>query len=561
MNKPFFSRIAHPAQLLVFFFFALLGTDLSAQSAAISVQGVLTKTDGTAVDDGAYPITFRLWTAESGGTSVHEETIQQVETTGGVYSVLLGQNGFNGAATFSQVYYLGVSVNGGAELTPRPRLTHAPYTISVIGQNNKFTSTGPVEADGYKANGGVPGPGVAGIGYSFRGSGDQDGGLFSYQDNQVSLYTNAVEQLKIANGLTEIFTPATNTNNLFTYGYSHSNQGFYYHSNGTGQLTGMGLGNGIVSISANNQERVAYWNDGNNYYKAPSGTHIFQTGNVQIDNALNVSGNIGSNNDRVRFGKPIEVLGGNNIIYPLGPPVTGYGSGGILNSFTNNNIAAAFQGDIVANVFFAVSDKRIKKDFTSVNTAESLAKLQKLQVTDYRYIDELAQGKGLKKGFIAQEVEQIEPEAISTRPDFIPSIYAAAERVEVSGGLVMLKMAKPHGLQKGERVRLFDSMNQRQDLQVLSAGETTFTVAKWGDNAANGAFIFGKEVSDFHVVDYDHIFTMNVAATQEIARQVEILKAENASLRAQLESQSAAIGELVNRMNLLENAGATGMRK
>lgn len=157
-------------QLLTLFFLLAFSGGLFAQ-ATLSVQGVLTKSDGTAVDDGNYPITFRLWTAESGGNMVHEETIQQVETTGGVYSALLGANGFNGNATFSQVYYLGVSVNGGSELAPRPRLTHAPYTLSVIGSSNKFTSSGPVEADGYKANNGTPAIGVAGTGYSFRGNG------------------------------------------------------------------------------------------------------------------------------------------------------------------------------------------------------------------------------------------------------------------------------------------------------------------------------------------------------------------------------------------------------
>lgn len=38
------------------------------------------------------------------------------------------------------------------------------------------------------------------------------------------------------------------------------------------------------------------WSDNNNYYKAPNGSHIFQTGNVQMDNNLTVSNNIVSGN-------------------------------------------------------------------------------------------------------------------------------------------------------------------------------------------------------------------------------------------------------------------------
>lgn len=561
-------------QLLTLFFLLAFSGGLFAQ-ATLSVQGVLTKSDGTAVDDGQYPITFRLWTAESGGTMVHEETIQQVETTGGVYSALLGANGFNGNATFSQVYYLGVSVNGGSELAPRPRLTHAPYTLSVIGSSNKFTSSGPVEADGYKANNGTPAIGVAGTGYSFRGNGsnsDQDGGLFSYADNQVSLYTNATEQLKIANGLTEIKTTNTNTNNLFTYGRASSNDGFGYHSNGSTASTGLFFNNNATaSIWANGVERFNAWNDGNNYYKAPSGQHIFQTGNVQVDNTLSISGTtnlngtVSTTGSKITVNKPMEFTG-TEINFPIN---NGGGTSGILfsNGAGTSSLGSQYpalvriNGITIGQFFYATSDRRIKKDFSHPDKAEALAKLKKLQVTDYLYVDEITHGRGMKKGFIAQEVEEIEPGAVNVSTGFIPNIYAPAEKISASGQQVIFTMAKPHGLQKGERVRIFDGGKQQQDLVVIAATETEFTVEKWGMPALTGAFVFGKEVNDFRAVEYDHIFTMNVAATQELARQVEELKNENAALRAKLESQSAAIGELAKRMNLMESNGATGLRK
>lgn len=545
-----------------FLFFILVAGVVFGQNATLSVQGVLTKSDGTAVDDGAYPISFRLWTAESGGNMVHEETIQQVETTGGVYSVLLGANGFSSNATFSQVYYLGVSVNGGAELTPRPRLTHAPYTMAVIGTSNKFTSSGTVEADAVKVPGGGPATGSANKGYSFGTGGDPDGGLFSYADDHVGLFTNATERIKVTSGLTELKTINTNTYNIFAYGRACSNDGFGYHSNGNVVSTGLFFSNSAsATIWANGLDRFSAWNDGNNYYKAPNGQHVFQTGNVQVDNNLNITGNISSNNDRVRFAKPLEVLSGNNIVYTLTDPVKSYNSSGQQNQYSNGNIAAAFQGDIVSNAFLAVSDKRIKKDFVRVSTSESLASLQKLQVTDYHYIDEVAKGNGLKKGFIAQEVEQIEPGAINISTGFIPSVYAAAEKVRLAGQQAVVKMSKPHGLQKGEKVRIYDG-SQQQDMEVLAATETEFTVSKWSETPEKGAFVFGKEVTDFRAVDYDHIFTMNVAATQELARQVEELKNQNAALRSKLENQSATIGELARRMTALENAGSTtGTRK
>jgi hypothetical protein len=118
-------------------------SQLAAQ-ATLSVQGVLQKTTGMAVDDGDYAITFRLYTTESGGTAVWSETQSDVEIVGGVYGVQLGSvTPLN--IPFDQVYYLGLTVSGGAEHFPRTKLTAAPYALSLLGQDNKFPSTGLVQ--------------------------------------------------------------------------------------------------------------------------------------------------------------------------------------------------------------------------------------------------------------------------------------------------------------------------------------------------------------------------------------------------------------------------------
>jgi hypothetical protein len=77
-------------KLFTALFLVVLTTGLYAQ-ATLSVQGVLTKSDGTAVDDGTYSLRFRLFDDSTGGNQVHTETIS-VETIGGVYSTILGKN-------------------------------------------------------------------------------------------------------------------------------------------------------------------------------------------------------------------------------------------------------------------------------------------------------------------------------------------------------------------------------------------------------------------------------------------------------------------------------------
>lgn len=116
---------------------------LNAQT-NLSVQGTIQNFNGSAVDNGLYDVIFKLYTTDAGGAAVWSET-QSVQVTGGVYSVLLGSVTPLTAA-FDQTYYLGITLPGGPELTPRSRLTSSPYALSLIGQSNIFPSTGAVGA-------------------------------------------------------------------------------------------------------------------------------------------------------------------------------------------------------------------------------------------------------------------------------------------------------------------------------------------------------------------------------------------------------------------------------
>lgn len=237
------------SKFLMLLFFVAVATALQAQ-ATLSVQGVLTRSDGTAVDDGQYPITFRLWKSESGTSAaekVHEETVSQVETTGGVYSVVLGMNGTPINAPFDQIYYLGVSVNGGTELTPRPVLTHAPYALSLLGQNNKFPSTGPVIADAIRAKGGpaTGGTGANANGFAFKPGGDESGGMYSEGANNIQLWAGSAKKIQLSNTLNELYGQ-TNTNDLTVFGALTSND----HTI-NGNLSISGHVNGNLDVTGN----------------------------------------------------------------------------------------------------------------------------------------------------------------------------------------------------------------------------------------------------------------------------------------------------------------------
>ncbi len=92
----------------------------------LSYQGRLTDSIGRPVRDSIYQITFRLYTVPSGGSPFWSET-QTVMTRGGLFSVLLGEVDDIDTVPQAGGLYLGMVVEGGAELAPRLRLVSAAY--------------------------------------------------------------------------------------------------------------------------------------------------------------------------------------------------------------------------------------------------------------------------------------------------------------------------------------------------------------------------------------------------------------------------------------------------
>ncbi|MFM8362673.1 MAG: tail fiber protein [Haliscomenobacter sp.] len=122
--------------LLLLLLLGTVATALQAQTKPpLSIQGTLKNGDGTAVADGRYNMTFRLYTASSGGTAVWMETQPNVSVRAGVYSAQLGTvTPIN--ITFTENLFLGTTVGTGAELVPRTRLTSSPYALYAFKLGN-----------------------------------------------------------------------------------------------------------------------------------------------------------------------------------------------------------------------------------------------------------------------------------------------------------------------------------------------------------------------------------------------------------------------------------------
>jgi hypothetical protein len=500
---------------------------LTAQNATLSVQGILKKADGVAVDDGAYNLTFRLYT-QNGVNPVWDEVQSDIEVIGGVYSVILGSvEPFTGVS-FGEPYFLGISINNGQELSPRVRLTSAPYALALLGSDNVFPNAGNVgigtttptqllDVDGtakaltVKANVFDAGNATTDGYLRFFGPGGGAGDFAQLQWNQGDLFFNmgASSTIQFRNDF------ATN------YHFSNTQFTSSKHAEFVSTVTHQGATtfNGAASfVSASTHTGTATFN-----------------GLAQF------------NNYAVFAGSQNTSINGSQCFLHVGE------CDQEVNTNGNWNLSMKADNGIWAEFFIAQSDRRIKKDFRRSDSRSDLETLKKIRITDYAYIDQIGKGGRIKKGVIAQEVKEVVPEAVGTGAEFIPSVYALATRVVAEKDRLTVELPKAHGFKTGDLVRLILAGRQVELPVEEILSETGFRVNGWDGGAVKALFVFGQQVDDFHSVDYDHLFALNLSATQELVRRVEALEAQNAAWQQRQQAVETQLGQLATRLQALEN--------
>lgn len=115
---------------------------------SLSIQGSIQNSSGAALPDGQYELIFNIYDVAIGGQAVWTEIQPQVEIIGGLYSSILGLitplTASGTAFNFAKPYYLGVTLKGNQEISPRAELSASAYSLSVTGKENILPSQGSV---------------------------------------------------------------------------------------------------------------------------------------------------------------------------------------------------------------------------------------------------------------------------------------------------------------------------------------------------------------------------------------------------------------------------------
>ncbi len=223
--------------------------------------------------------------------------------------------------------------------------------------------------------------------------------------------------------------------------------------------------------------------------------------------------------------------------------------------FVTNSVVGFFDGDVMASQSLISmgsiqwSDARAKRILRRSDSREDLDLLKRIQITDYQWIDQLEDHGRVNKKIIAQEVEQVLPDAVSRMRKAIPNVYAKAVKVDYNSAdkVLTVYLDKAHDFSTGDKVRMFTDQGDLDAAEVLSvASPDIFTVSC--EKAATSAFVYGKWVDDYRMVDYDAIAMLNVSATQELAKEVGALQQRIAELQAENTALKSAFEQRLQKL-------------
>ena len=224
---------------------------------------------------------------------------------------------------------------------------------------------------------------------------------------------------------------------------------------------------------------------------------------------------------------------------------------------------ARFQEAVIARNFFAYSDSRIKTNIQEVNDSSALDKLRLLNPCLYNYIDVLARGENQVYGFIAQEVKEVLPDAVSQYTDFVPNIYSFGT-YDASTNIITIQnenydsasLSTDASNNLYKNVRIHDASDNVIEICIEEiVGPKELKIKQDSEvNITSSIFVYGQEVEDFHKLNKDSIFTVATAALQEVDRQQQADKAKIATLETENATLKTQMTDILARLAVLESA-------
>jgi len=178
------------------------------------------------------------------------------------------------------------------------------------------------------------------------------------------------------------------------------------------------------------------------------------------------------------------------------------------------------------------SDERIKTNLYDIDDFLALNKILTIKPKLYNYIDKTISTSNVY-GFIAQQVKEVIPNAVTLHSRAIPNIYTIAY---VDNNIISFTINDNiiiSDLYKSKKILLIAEDGKQYDEFILNISQKDNIISIELNNIIqyNSVFIYGTYINDFHTIDKSYIYTLNVCALQDLHKRYTKMKSDMSDIK------------------------------
>jgi len=213
---------------------------------------------------------------------------------------------------------------------------------------------------------------------------------------------------------------------------------------------------------------------------------------------------------------------------------------GFLNSYRHwallmdNSANCYVYGENYSYGYNNHSDTRMKKNIVHADDTTALNLIREIKPRIYEYIDTPRRGTHSVYGFIAQEIKELMPKAVTVREGTIPNIYQNAT-FDKEQMIITFENFDTGNLQQTKDIICMVDNDNEKHLSIKSVlnskqleieDDNEYKALLKEAEITDEIFVWGQTVDDFHSIDKNYIFTVATAALQEVDRQLQTTRTE-----------------------------------
>jgi hypothetical protein len=189
--------------------------------------------------------------------------------------------------------------------------------------------------------------------------------------------------------------------------------------------------------------------------------------------------------------------------------------------------------------YSSLSDERIKKNIRDIDDTQGLEKILLIQPKKYNYIEK-ERNKHDVIGFIAQQIGEVIPEAITKTEGIVPNIYKNCSVINKRE----IQHSIPLNVPIDTEIIITDTEDGTGErYKIKEIYDDYFVIDK--DINRDEVFVKGYSINDLHNLDKNYIYTLNVCATQELHKIIVEQKNKINDLESRLLALEAIVMKII----------------